>query len=237
MQPAGHGVDFLLVIVQAGDQQIGDLQPDPGLRAYIYQGVQHRVQLGPRHLAVKRLGKGLEVDIGGIHVTVEFPARFGADITGGHGHGPDAPLVAGLGDVDGIFMEDDRIVVGKGDGTAAAAQGRRGQVFGGSGIGQGIHLARFADIPILAELAGQIAAGCPERQYRGAGQKMIERLLLYGVNAEAAGTPVGCQHDLATLTGADKAQAALAVFEPAGPGAHVTLHAAIGQDVPVTGGK
>src|SRR5665647_3244529 len=58
---------------------------------------------------------------------------------------------------------------------------------------QGVRLARLRDVPILAELAGKVAAGCAERQHRRAGEKVVERLLLDGVDAEAA-QPLSPRH-------------------------------------------
>src|SRR3546814_17405487 len=82
------------------------------------------------------------------------------DISGRDRDVLDALLAAGGRDVDGIFQEDDRIVVGIGDGTAPGPA--RG---GGNGlwrrlVHQPVHLARFRDIPILAEIG---RASCRER--------------------------------------------------------------------------
>ena len=65
------------------------------------------------------------------------------------------------------------------------------------------------------------------------GKEMVERLLLDGVDAEAARSAVGGEHDLAAVAGADEAEPALAVVQLAGARAEVALGAAVIQAVPV----
>ena len=52
---------------------------------------------------------------------------------------------------------------------------------------------------VLAESARQVAARRPKAQHRRPGQEMVERLLFDRVDAKAAGSAVGRQHDLITL--------------------------------------
>src|SRR5690606_37934505 len=77
---------------------------------------------------------------------------------------------------------------------------------------------------VLAELAGQVAARGAERQNRGTRQEMVKRFLLDRIDAEAARTAIGGEHDLAALRGADEAQAALPVMQPAGARADIALN-------------
>jgi hypothetical protein len=46
--------------------------------------------------------------------------------------------------------------------------------------------------------------GGAERQHGGAGQEMVERLFLDGIDAEAAGAAVGRQHDFVVFSAADE---------------------------------
>jgi hypothetical protein len=101
---------------------------------------------------------------------------------------------------------------------------------------QAIEFAGLRDVPVLAELAGEIAARGAERQYRGAGQEVIQRLLLDRVDAKAAGPPVGRQQHLVIAVGSHEAEPALARVQFAVPGAKVALQPAVLQPVPVAGG-
>jgi hypothetical protein len=131
----------------------------------------------------------------------ELGARLLADISGAHRHGLDASLAARLGHVDRIFQEDHRIIVGERDRAAAALHGRlryrlrRGQVL------QAIEGSCFRDVPVLAELAGEIAPRGAEGQHGRAGQEMVEGLLLDRVDAEPRRAAVGCQHHLIIVPG------------------------------------
>src|SRR3546814_5984294 len=74
--------------------------------------------MGAAQPLVEAVGEALEVDVGGVHPAIELGARIRVDVSGGDRDVLDALLAAGGRDVDGIFQEDDRIVVGIGDGTA-----------------------------------------------------------------------------------------------------------------------
>ena len=99
-----------------------------------------------------------------------------------------------------------------------------------------VELARLGDVPVLAELAGEVAAGRAEGQHRRARQEMVERLLLDRVDAEAGRAAVGGQHDLVVLAGAHEAQTALALVQLALARAQVALDAPVLEPVPVAAG-
>lgn len=64
---------------------------------------------------------------------------------------------------------------------------------------------------------------------------MIERFLLDGVNAKAAGATVRRQDDLVIFPGPDKAHAALPFIQFAVTGTEITLDTAVSQGMPKTG--
>ena len=170
---------------------------------------------------------------------VELAPRLGADVAGGHRHRLDAALAAGVGDVDGVLEEDHRIVVGEGD--RAAAERARGA---GDRLGRRrasvrrSDLARLADVPVLAELAGEVAAGGAEGEHRRCpGRKWLSGFFSIGSTQKPRRAPVGGQHDLAgRVGGAHEAEAALALVQLAEARADVALHAAVRQPMPVAGG-
>ena len=109
-------------------------------------------------------------------------------------------------------------------------------VSGDACVGQRVDFARFADIPVLAELAAQVAAGRAERQHRRAGQKMVERLFLDRVDAITARPAVSGEHDLLILAGAHEAEAPLPFVQLAITRTHVALHAAVVERMPIPPG-
>src|SRR5262249_40192344 len=96
-----------------------------------------------------------------------------------------------------------------------------------------IERARFRNVPVLAELAGQVATRRAEGQHRRTGEKVIERLLLDRIDAKAGGAAVGGEEDLVVLARAHEAKAALAFMQLAIARAQVALDAAVLQSMPV----
>ena len=83
----------------------------------------------------------------------------------------------------------------------------------------------------------RLQPGGAERQHRGAGQEVVQRLLLDRVDAEPTRPPVRREHDLVVLAGSNEAHPALALVELAGPGAHIALDATVVERMPVLGGN
>src|SRR5665647_2042258 len=163
-------------------------------------------------------------------------ARLGAHVARGHRDRLDPDLMAGIGHVCGILPEDHRVVVGERDAAATQSLGRVRKGLRARGVCQSVDLPRLGDVPVLAELAGQVAACSAEREDCAAGQEVVERLLLDGVHAEPARATVGRQDDLVVHAGPDKAQPALALVQPTRARAHIALDSAVLQPVPVPRG-
>jgi hypothetical protein len=158
------------------------------------------------------------------------------DVAGSHRDVHDPGVAAGACRVQSIFGENDRVVIGVGDALAAHALGRGGDALGTGAGHEPVHVARFRDIPVLAELAGEIAAGGAEGEDGTARVELIERLFLDGVDAEAGTAPVGGQHHGAGVHLAHEAGAALAFVQLAVARAKVALDAAIVERVPPAAG-
>ncbi len=201
----------------------------------VLERFQDGLEVPAAELVIEAVGERLEVDVGGVHRLEELDARFRVDVTGRDGDRLDAPVAAGRRNVDGILEEDDRVVVGVGDAAAAELGGDLGQALGARAVGQRVHFAGLAHVPVLAELAGEVAAGGAEGQHAGARVEMIERLLLDRVHAEARRAPVGDELDLVVEPLAHVAQAALAVAQAAVARADVALQPTVGLAVPVLG--
>jgi len=193
--------------------------------------------MGTGQFDVEVVGESLEVDVRGVHVGVEVASWPVVHVPGGDRDRPHPAGVAGLGHVDRVFGEDHRVVVGERHTAAAEVGGCLGDRLGrGFGL-QSLHVAGLADVPVLAELAGQVAADGAEGQHAAARVEVVERLLLDRVDAEARGAAVGGQDDPVALAGAHEAQAPLALMEPAGPRADVALDPPVGKAGPPRGGE
>ena len=133
--------------------------------------LEHRSELARAKIFVKTLCKTFEVDVGGIHVAKELDPRLRRDIARAYRHRLNSPLAAGLRHVHRIFKKDHGIVVGKGDGSAAASHCRFCNRRGRGHVLNTIKISGLGDVPVLAELACQIAAGSTEGQDRRTRQK------------------------------------------------------------------
>src|SRR5439155_27308681 len=124
----------------------------------------------------------------------------------------------------------------EGDRPAAELHRRLRDRFGARLILQAVHFARLGDVPVLAELAREIAARGAEGEDAGPGIKVVERLFLDRIDAESRGAAVGGEHHAAAFHLAHEAQAALAFVQLAVARAQVALHAPVGQGVPPPAG-
>ena len=157
------------------------------------------------------------------------------DVARGDCDGLDAALVAGIGGVHRVFGKDYRVVVGERNALAALFYCGARDGFRRGLVGELVEAARFGDVPVLAELAGEVAACSAERQDAAAGVEMVERLLLDWVDAEARGAPVGGEHNLIIGAAAHETCAALSFVQFAVARAQVALDAPVIQQVPVLG--
>src|SRR5439155_951381 len=158
------------------------------------------------------------------------------DVARGHCNRLEPARPARVSDVDRVLEKDDRVVVSEGDARAAERLCRRSDQLGRRRVGERVELARLRDLPVLAEAAGEVAAGRSERQRGCARQKVVQRLLLDRIDAETARPPVRREHDLIALTRADEAEPALALAELARSRADVALEPSVVAPVPVLRG-
>ncbi len=214
-EPLAEAFEFFVVVVQAGDEKRGDFHPYIGFVTDVSQRVQHRFKVPSGHFGVEVFTKRFEVDIGRGHVPEKLGPCLIRDVAGGDGDGLDLSLSAGPGDVDGIFQEDDRIVVGESQALAVVRPRGVCQGLGVSLALKPVEGPRLRDIPVLAELARQVAAGRSEGQHAGTGEKVIEGLFFDRVDHKTAASPIGREDDLVTLAFADKTEATLPLAEGA----------------------
>jgi hypothetical protein len=234
--PFAQSANFLRRIVFSRNEQRRDL--DPGLRLVLHvaERVEHGIERAGAKLAVEILSESLEVDIGGIHGGKEFRPRRLADIAGCHRHGLHASLAAGDGDINRIFKEDHRVVVSEGHRAGAASHGGLRDRLGRGVLLEPVVGAGFGDVPVLAELAREIAPGGAERENRRSRQEMVERLLFNRIEAEAGRPPIGREHNVAVCARPHEAKPPLPFVQFAFARAKVALDAAVSEPMPIAAG-
>ena len=178
---------------------------------------------------VKLVTKGLEIDIGRVdELEKGAPGGLG-HVARGDGHRCDLLLPTFASGVDGVFSEDERIVVGEGDASAASLPGRFGNGLGLCLRAEPFDFAGLRDIPVLAELAAEIAASCAEAKDRASRKKMIQGLLLDGIDAETCGAAVAAEDDLVSFALAYETEGTLSLLELAVARAEFAAQPAVGK--------
>ena len=147
--------------------------------------LEHGVKRTGAKLFVEAFRERLEIDISGVHRGKELWSGKLADVAGGHRDSPQPDFPAGCRNIDRIFEKDHRIVVGERHRTGTRRTSGVGDSLRRSLLLQPIQVAGLRDIPVLTELAGEIASGSTEGQNGRAGEEMVQRLLLHWIEAEA----------------------------------------------------
>jgi hypothetical protein len=103
--------------------------------------ISTHIQAGQAHPVIEVTGESLEIHVHRVNMPVELRPRFGAHVPGGHRHHFDATLPAGIGHIDCVLQEDDRVVVGERDAAAAKIYRGSGDGFRRRRVGEGVGLA------------------------------------------------------------------------------------------------
>jgi len=221
--------DLFVGIVVSGDEQGRDLEPYVGLVLEVAQGVEDRLETRGTQGAIELRVETLEIHVGRVHGPKEISPRLAVDVAGGDGHRSQAHGAAGPGGIDRQLGKNDRIVVGKCHAPASPRARGLCDGFGIAGRGQAIRVPRFGDVPILAELAAEVAARRAEAEHPAAREEVIEGLFLDRIDAKPRGAPVAGQHDVIAESLPHEAEAPLFVLEAAAPRTQGAFDSAVVQ--------
>ena len=233
--PVDQFACFVGIVVEGGDHEIGELEPDGSFVLEPEKGVEYRLKVSEGDFAVESFCEGFEIDVGGVDVVVDVVERFAGDVAVGDHDGFEAAGLGGFADVDNVFAPDGGFVVGKGDGVAAVFAGEFGDLFRWEMPGAGLVVMGFGDVPILAEEAAHIAASSAQAEDARAGEEMVEGLFFDGIDLERGGRGVAEREEFAVLIDTDEAETGLAVADVAVAGAEIAVDAAVGIIFPPAG--
>jgi len=147
-------------IIFAGYQQRGDFSQTESHAGYIAKFPTPPANARRKSYG-RNLGEGFQVDIGRVHVSVELGAGFGALVAGDTATDL-MPVRASLGRVDGVFVENDRVVVGVGHAAAVRLLRGAGDGLGRGLVHQAIHLPRLADVQFWQNLQARLQPAVPK---------------------------------------------------------------------------
>ena len=222
-EPACLGVHLGGAVVHAGDDEGRHLDVDArtdGVRDGLAHG--HEVAAEP---SVEILAPALEVDVHRIDVREEARERLRADRAVRDEDDGEPCRVEERRTVHDVLIGDERLVVGECDAEIAVRGGA--QLLCEGGKTRGLYVlgryggVRCRDVRILAERAGEIAPIAADGEDRMAGMKVMQRLLLDGVERERGQPPIVRRTDDAADVRAGAAEARLILTQAAGVGTEI----------------
>lgn len=187
----GEFAQLLGVVVDAGDDQGGHLQPDTVV-VYSLKTVEDRLQAGSGIVAVGGIAKSLEVDIGGIEQgmgPLQHVLRHVAVTDKNIG---DTGIAGAGGDIMTVLEKNGGLGIGVGDGAAFSFCRRRDNLLRRKGITDRELQTRrnLGDTGVLTPVAVHVAPRCGNREGTAAGVEMKEGFFLDGVDIAGDGVSV-----------------------------------------------
>ena len=230
--PVGEFASFGGIVIERGNHEIGDLEPDVGFIFEPSERVENRLKMGESDFAVEIFGEGFEVDIGGIDVVVDVVEGFAGDVAVADHDGFQAERLRGFADVDEVFAPNGGFVISEGKRVAAVLAGENRDIFGREMAGIDLIAVGFGDVPILAKETAHVATGGAHAEDTRARKEMVERFFFDGVDLKSGGRSVAESVELAVLVGTNVAETGLAVADMAVARAKVTVDSIVGFGFP-----
>ena len=183
--------------------------------------------MGQRDFPVEIFRECFQVDVGRVDVIVNVVERVVSDVAIRHHHRLQTIFLRFFTDVDHVLAPDGRLVVRERQRLAAVFQGQQRHIFRGNFLRTHLVRARFRNVPVLAEKTAHVAARRAHAEDARAGQKMIQRLFLDGINLQSRRRAVSQVIKLSVLIGADKTESRLARMNVAVARAKIAVNSAV----------
>ena len=113
-EPSAHFADHIGVVVDIGDDEVGELDPHTGI-AHGEDGVEHGLQMAAADALVDGVAEGFQVDVGGIEVGQKVAQGLLTDVARGDEDVPETCLMGQTGAVGDVFEVGEGFGVGVGD--------------------------------------------------------------------------------------------------------------------------
>ena len=113
--PFGKFASFGGIVVEGGNHEIGDFEPDGCFVLEPLKSLQNRFEVGEGDFPVEIFAEGFEVNIGSIDVIVNVVKGFAGNIAVSDHDGSQSVRFGGFANVDDVLAPDGGFVVGEGD--------------------------------------------------------------------------------------------------------------------------
>ncbi len=170
----GQFVDFIFIVVEAGDQESGQLDVADG--GSDFDGPFYRFEGAVTVTGIERFMEGFEINVHGVDMGQQLPQRIGVNQAVGNEHGFKVGGVSQAAGIEDVFERNEGFVVCESYTNIAIdpfGAGNSDQFFGGVISCCGMALG---NLPVLAEFAGEVAAIGADGQDGAAGVKAAEWL-------------------------------------------------------------
>ncbi len=111
-------------------------------------------------------------------------------------------------------------------------QSEQGDVLRRDALRMDLVVARFGNVPVLAEETAHVAAGGAHAEDAGTGKKMIQRFFFDRVNLQRGGRTISQAVELAAFIDANEAEPGLAGIDVAVARTEIAVHAAVDFRLP-----
>lgn len=164
--PPAHFPDFLGAVIQRRNNQIDKLQPDLALANDFYR-IKDGLQFSPDIVHVEILTEGFQINLNGIDNLDEVQKGLSIDMPAGDNTILDSLFARLDGRVIHILKENNGFSIGVGNRRAVVLERVSDNILGRQVKGLDLFGAHLRDLPVLTELAVDIAPGCGDGEGRG----------------------------------------------------------------------
>ena len=119
----GDLFEFVVAVVDGGDEQGGDFEPDFGVMGEVAEGLEDGLEGGAAESVVEILVEGFEVDVDGVEPGAGEVDGLGGEVAVADEDVGEALGAGADGTVGGEFHEDGGFGVGVGDAGALVVEG------------------------------------------------------------------------------------------------------------------
>ena len=221
--PLAKVTNIFFAVVPRRDDEIGQLDPD-AFALHDLQGFEHGRERCRRHSPVVIFRDPFKIDICRVDVGRDLEQGFLIDVTGGD---PNIQKFLFMGEACGVirvFIKDDRVRIRVGNAFRS-----RKDCLADDFLRRKIIVMRFLrralrNLPVLAELAMQVASGGGDRERSRLRQDVEQRFFLDWINVDRARVAVNEGLQFSVEMNAHAAVAALAVGQAAGSRAQLAFN-------------
>ena len=226
--PPTHLLDHPHVVVDTGNQEVGQLEPYPGAVEREY-GVEYGLKASSAHALVKKIAIVFQVDVGGVDVRDEVSQRSLFHESGAHEDVPESVLMGDACRVGHVFYVGEWLGVGICQPGAFLLQTEIHELTGRKLVVGDFLRFCLRYFMVLAIAAAQVASRACHGEARAAGMEVVERLFLNRVHSQGAWQAVNHAEKLAALVPAAAAQAGPAIGDAAAMRAELTFNGTAGN--------